>query len=121
MGRYLDLLKAKKNENRPPTDATKPTKPPETEQSDSFVGFVAYPSPHFEKNEGEPKPTDTALAVDWHQADRAYQAHHITCPVCIAAGKGYGSRCDEGQRLHDAYEAAPMPEFGKGKRFTPTA
>lgn len=63
---------------------------------------------------------NTASAADWHEADRAYQAHHITCPVCIAAGKGYGSRCDEGQRLHDAYEAVQMPEWGKPKRVAPT-
>lgn len=62
---------------------------------------------------------NTAPAVDWHQADRAYQAHHWSCPQCQASGKGYGSRCDEGQRLLDAYEAAPMPEFGKTKRVTP--
>ena len=58
----------------------------------------------------------TAPAVDWHQAHAAYQRHHITCPVCIAAGKGHGPMCDEGQRLHAAYEAATMPEFGKAKR-----
>jgi hypothetical protein len=52
-------------------------------------------------------------ANDWKQADRAYQAHHWSCPQCRAAGLGKGSRCDEGQALWDAYEAAPMPEFGK--------
>lgn len=63
----------------------------------------------------------TAPAVDWHRADRAYQAHHWGCPICIASGKGYGQMCDEGARLHAAYESTPMPEFGKAKRFTPTA
>ena len=89
------------------------------EQNPSFVGFVAYPPPHFGKNEDEPKPTDnpTPYPVDWHQAHAAYQRHHITCPACIAAGLGYGQRCDEGQRLWDAYEAAPMPELGQVKRW----
>lgn len=59
----------------------------------------------------------TVPIVDWHQADRAYQAHHWSCPQCQASGKGYGSRCDEGQRLWDAYEAAPMPERVEGKRW----
>lgn len=62
-----------------------------------------------------------APIVDWHQADRAYQSHHWGCPICIASGKGYGQMCDEGARLHAAYESTPMPEFGKAKRFTPTA
>lgn len=60
-----------------------------------------------------------APAVDWHQADRAYQAHHWTCPQCRAAGLGYGQGCAEGQALWDSYEALPMPEFGKTKRVTP--
>jgi hypothetical protein len=55
-------------------------------------------------------------ANDWHQADRAYQAHHWSCPQCQASGKGYGPMCDEGQALWDAYEAAPMSELGKAKR-----
>lgn len=64
-------------------------------------------------------PPDTTPAVDWHEADRAYQAHHWTCPQCRAAGKGYGQGCAEGQALWDAYEAAPMPELAKVKRVTP--
>lgn len=65
----------------------------------------------------------TAPVVDWREADRAYQAHHWSCPQCQASGKGHGSLCSEGQRLHAAYEAAPMPEWKAKPRSTamPTA
>lgn len=61
------------------------------------------------------------MSEPWKQADRAYQAHHWGCTQCQASGKGYGSMCDEGQRLHDAYEAVQMPEFrAKNGRGIPT-
>lgn len=39
---------------------------------------------------------------------RAYHAHHFQCPQCISAGRGtgYGSRCDAGLVLWDAYNGA---------------
>ncbi|HRK40241.1 MAG TPA: hypothetical protein PK347_17850 [Burkholderiaceae bacterium] len=46
---------------------------------------------------------------DWHERDKAYQDHHVTCPACIAAGKGYGTRCDTGAELWAAYSETPKP------------
>lgn len=60
--------------------------------------------------------TDTRAHADWREVDKAYQAHHWMCLQCIASGKGHGQMCDEGQKLWDVYEAAPMPEFGRAKR-----
>lgn len=91
-----------------------------TNEINAVPPVPSVPSPKsmvWEKTRGN--TGNTTPAVDWHQADRAYQAHHWSCPQCQASGKGYGSRCDEGQSLWDAYEAAPMPEFGKAKRVTP--
>ncbi len=48
-----------------------------------------------------PPSTSTWLAVR-----NAYYSHHHTCPVCIAAGKGYGLRCGAGAGLWAAYSAA---------------
>lgn len=41
----------------------------------------------------------------WCELDQAYQRHHVNCPFCIAAGKGYGLRCGTGAALYTAYEA----------------
>ncbi|HMW31560.1 MAG TPA: hypothetical protein PKE44_18520 [Plasticicumulans sp.] len=41
-----------------------------------------------------------------HAAVAAFYAHHWTCAVCIRAGRGYGDRCADGERLHAAMRAA---------------
>lgn len=53
----------------------------------------------------------TTSASTWEQADKAYQAHHINCPQCIAAGINLSSqvRCPIGQPLWDTYCAAGDP------------
>lgn len=33
----------------------------------------------------------------------AYHDHHFNCPLCVAAGKGYGKRCNVGQPLWFKY------------------
>lgn len=48
----------------------------------------------------------TNKIADWQALDRAYQAHHVGCPICIAAGKGFGLRCGTGTALWAAYESA---------------
>ena len=45
----------------------------------------------------------SAAASPWLAQDSAYQRHHFTCRVCIAAGKGFGSRCAAGAGLWAAY------------------
>lgn len=48
--------------------------------------------------------------ASWSVLDAAYQAHHFSCPTCIAAGRGsrYGLRCGAGMALWRAYsEGAP--------------
>ena len=42
----------------------------------------------------------------WRELDQASQLHHINCPTCIAAGKGYGLRCETGFVLWKAYSDA---------------
>lgn len=52
-----------------------------------------------------PPPTPPALThAEWATLDKAYQSHHQTCPVCIAAGKGYGLRCGTGAALWSKYD-----------------
>ena len=61
-----------------------------------------------------PAANEPSIA-DWKTLDRAYLAHHVQCPQCIAAGKGYGQRCGAGATLWRQYEAAPYP-FDRHKR-----
>ena len=51
-------------------------------------------------------------AVEWRGMDKAYQAHHFKCAICIAAGRGvrYGLRGGTGAALWTAYsEAGQQP------------
>lgn len=50
---------------------------------------------------GEPDPVPDVQALA-----RAYNGHHFNCPQCIAAGKGYGSRCAVGLMLWSTYQEA---------------
>jgi hypothetical protein len=104
-----------------------PPIPPQKHQSPNDFGNVAHKQELVEYlsrhavNDAQAQADNTVNAVsDWQQADKAYQAHHVECPICRAAGLGKGSSCDEGQALWGAYEAAPMPELGKAKRVAPT-
>ena len=53
------------------------------------------------------------MTTDWHTADKDYQAHHMACAQCIAAGANAGrsQRCPTGQALWDTYNQAGMPPF----------
>ncbi len=52
-----------------------------------------------------------AWVESWRPLAHAYHAHHFKCPVCIAAGKGYGLRCGTGVGLWTAYsETPPAPD-----------
>ncbi len=50
-----------------------------------------------------PEPLSDLL--DWEALAKAYHAHHVKCPTCIAAGLGsyYGQRCGAGMALWRAY------------------
>ena len=52
------------------------------------------------------KQTFMENADTWRELDRAYQAHHFKCPICKAAGLGYGLRCGAGAALWTAYSDA---------------
>ena len=57
-----------------------------------------------------PPPPAPALTHDeWATLDKAYQAHHFGCAVCIAAGKGYGLRCGTGAALWANYDQSSEP------------
>lgn len=43
---------------------------------------------------------------EWPALAQSYHAHHFNCPVCIAAGLGYGQRCQAGALLWTAYQEA---------------
>lgn len=52
---------------------------------------------------------DTAAPADvqdFAHLAQAYHAHHFQCPQCIAAGLGYGQRCQAGALLWTAYQEA---------------
>ena len=77
--------------------------------SAQLKGPVPAPGQH-PANTG-PAPEHPA-AVAWQALDKAYQAHHVKCPICIAAGRGirYGLRCGTGASLWTAYsEAGQQP------------
>ncbi|MBL8303181.1 MAG: hypothetical protein JNM26_10460 [Ideonella sp.] len=40
-----------------------------------------------------------------HDAIRAFYRHHWRCTICQRAGRGYGDRCEAGERLHAATRA----------------
>jgi hypothetical protein len=60
-----------------------------------------------------PVPVQTPNATDWRAVRDAYYSHHARCPVCIAAGKGYGLRCGAGASLWAAYSATPWPGYSR--------
>lgn len=62
---------------------------------------------------GIPISPPAPASTDWKALDKAYQAHHVNCPTCIAAGKGYGLRCGVGAALWAAYDATDMPLRGQ--------
>lgn len=47
----------------------------------------------------------------WRAAERAYYSHHFQCGLCKGAGQmpGVMDRCEEGAKLWQAYNAAPLP------------
>ena len=65
--------------------------------------LVQPPAPAPDK---PPKQTFIENADTWRELDRAYQAHHFKCPICKAAGLGYGLRCGAGAALWTAYSDA---------------
>ncbi len=62
---------------------------------------------------GQPRASQTPNATDWRAVRDAYYSHHHACPVCIAAGKGYGLRCGAGASLWAAYSATPWPGYSR--------
>lgn len=61
--------------------------------------------------EPSPNAMTKQTAADWRAVRDAYYSHHHTCPVCIAAGKGYGLRCGAGASLWAAYSATDWPGY----------
>ena len=69
------------------------------------------PEPHAPR---PPRPDDgrvqdafgTWFTVQQRRAIAALDAHHWRCDRCRRAGRGYGERCAEGERLHAAMRAA---------------
>ena len=68
----------------------------------AWTGRVPPVTPAFndagltaQKSEPDEAPAPAPELLDWRALDRAHQAHHVRCPVCIAAGRGtrYGLRC----------------------------
>lgn len=53
-----------------------------------------------------PGVVDLLTSEHWRSVRDAYHDHHHNCPVCIAAGKGYGLRCGAGTSLWAAYQSA---------------
>ena len=57
-------------------------------------------------------PPEQHAPTDWKPLAALYHAHHVTCPTCIAAGRGrtYGLRCGVGSTLWAGYQqAAALP------------
>ena len=54
----------------------------------------------------EPAPEPPADPNAWRELSEAYNAHHVDCHACIAAGHGaqYGLRCGAGTALWINYQ-----------------
>jgi hypothetical protein len=78
-----------------------------------WLGRSASNDPTARVDMGIPTSPPAPASTDWQALDKAYQAHHVNCPTCIAAGKGYGLRCGTGAALWAAYDAVDMPVHGK--------
>ena len=70
--------------------------------------LVQPSAPAPDKTDKPRKQTFMEWQGTWLHLDRAYQAHHFKCPVCIAAGRGagYGLRCGTGAALWTSYSSA---------------
>ena len=70
---------------------------------------------------GNPPAANDEVFLDWHALDEEYQLHHVNCSTCIAAGKGYGQRCDTGADLWRKYDTAPVPFDYKKRKLVVNA
>ena len=54
----------------------------------------------------DPAPEPPADPNAWRELSEAYNAHHVDCHACIAAGRGirYGLRCGAGAALWINYQ-----------------
>ena len=57
-------------------------------------------------NDPDPAPEPPADPNAWRELSKAYNAHHVDCHACIAAGRGtqYGLRCGAGAALWINYQ-----------------
>ena len=55
-----------------------------------------------------PPPEPQADPSTWRELGAAYNAHHVNCVVCQAAGRGtrYGLRCGVGSSLWISYQSS---------------
>lgn len=86
---------------QPPAEAPAPTAPAPCTPAPA-TGTRAAPAPAA-------MPAPAAPAPNWRAVRDAYYLHHQGCPVCIAAGKGYGLRCGIGAALWRSYSNTPNP------------
>ncbi len=79
-------------------------------RDDIAAWLAAHQAPTQSAAHGQPQPPAPALThAQWATLSKAYQAHHTACPVCIAAGKGYGLRCGTGAALWTEYDREAPP------------
>lgn len=73
--------------------------------------LAAHQEPSQSAAHGQPpqQQPPSLTHAQWITLAKAYQAHHIACPVCIAAGKGYGLRCGTGAALWTEYDRETPP------------
>ena len=72
---------------------------------DEIAQWLAHSPPPV----GAVNPAHGMSHDDWRALHDLYQAHHVGCAVCIAAGKGYGLRCGTGAALWVEYSQATAP------------
>ena len=85
---------------------TPETAPPDLPSAPPTPAPTAPPAP-------AKAPAWYRIDAPWRVASRAWQAHRAGCPTCMAADRtastsGTGQRCQQGQALYQAYEAAPL-------------
>lgn len=104
-----------KNQNIPGAQATKPTKPATDTDAGSFVGFVAYPTGTFEKNEGREAATLTVATVATHQGPKPPTVARVAT-VAVAKPENLSAN-DAPAADHTTAGAQPANPAGQAQRL----
>jgi len=107
-----------KNQNGPGTQATKPTKPATDTDAGSFVGFVAYPTGTFEKNEGREAATLTVATLATLATHQGPKPPTVARVATVAVAKPENLSANDAPAAdHTTAGAQPANPAGQAQRL----